>query len=116
MDTYKKNIIEYFKTANTEVALLILKGRPYTNPKFMVMLDNILYKCGIISVNVIPAPKNKYIAYITFSSGNIFREEIGGHNVHKDPLSFKDAQIKLASKVIELLSEVNYHRLREIIN
>lgn len=116
MEIYKKIVIDEIKKADTDVKKLILKKRNYSSPNFMILFDDMLFKCGLISTNVIPAQKNKYIAYLNFQDGNIFREERGVINLHKTPETYKTAQVILANKVISLLGEVNFDKVKEKIS
>lgn len=82
-----------------------------------LFLDDILFKCGIISATTILNldNKNKYRAYINFSEDNLFHENKDIKELVEKPISESEAEMILAKHIISYFDKVKYEDLRNRI-
>jgi len=117
MITYNKNLIEYFKANDTDFKKLLNKEFEKSNlASFIQYMDNFFCKLGIISSNIDPIENGKWESYYVLGHDNMFTHE--GENVYTTDGSVKrkDAEEKLAVKIIELLSFIDMSEVNERIN
>jgi len=110
MITYNKIISDYIKVDDTAVKNAIIDlfvdSKNASLPNFM---DDLLMKCGLISINIMLVEGKKWDAYMSFNEENIFLEKKGMQELIKAPNSKLDAEKLLASKLIELLDTVDFY-------
>lgn len=117
MKVFTKIVTDFISERDTETKRFLHKKKLESNYSPEVFIDDILYKCGMISANVILNldTKNKYNAYIKYDENNIFKEKKGIRELTKNPVSDKEAQTILANKVIAKLNFIRYEKLVKII-
>ena len=74
---------------------------------FIQYMDNFFYKLGIISSNIDPIENEKWESYYVLGLDNMFSHEAETINATDRPIKRKEAEEKLAGKIIELLSFID---------
>ncbi|WP_271729189.1 hypothetical protein [Aquimarina algiphila] len=112
MDRYNKILSKYFMVKDTDTKKLIMEKFTKNSRTLPRYIDNVLYCCGVISVNYIPEiTNNKWIPFLNFNKENIFHEDKGVKDLSEYPVSANKAQEILANKVIELIHFVSFDKL-----
>lgn len=110
MTTYNKIISDYIKVDDTAVKNAIIDlfvdSKSDSLPIFM---NDLLMKCGLISINIMLVEGKKWDAYMSFNEENIFQEKKGMLEIIKAPNSKLDAEKLLAEKLIKLLDSVDFY-------
>ena len=116
MITYNKNLIEYFKKNDSEFKKLVNKEFEKSNrASFIGFLDNFFYKLGIISSNIDPIENGKWESYYVLGIDNMFTHEAETVNTTNGPIKRKEAEEKLAGKIIELLAFIDMREVNKRI-
>lgn len=110
MTTYNKIISDYIKVDDTAVKNAIIDlfvdSKSESLPKFM---EDLLIKCGLVSINIMLVDGKNWDAYMSFNEENIFLEKKGMLEIIKAPNTKLDAEIILADKLIALLDRVDFY-------
>jgi len=116
MITYNKTLIEYFKANDTDFKKLVNKEFEKSNiASFIQFMDDFFWKLGIISSNIDPIENEKWMSYYVLGHDNMFTHEVETINATKGPINRKDAEEKLAGKIIKLLAFINLNEVKERI-
>jgi len=112
MITYNNTLIEYFKANDTEFKKLLNKEYEKSNiSSFIQYMDAYFAKLGIISTNIIPIEGAKWNTQYTLGIDNLFSKEPDTIVVTNIPVSRKEAEGILATKVIALLSTIDMNEI-----
>jgi hypothetical protein len=110
MTTFNNIISDYIKVDDTAVKNTIIDLYVDSECESLpLFINDILEKCGLDSINIMLVDSNKWDAYMSFSSKNIFSEEKGILELVKKQNSRLDTEETLANKLIELLDTVDFH-------
>jgi len=119
MTNYNKIISDYIKVDDTAVKNAIIDlfvdSKSESLPNFM---DDLLTKCGLVSINIMLVDGKKWDVYMSFNEENIFLEKKGVLDIIKAPNSKLDDEKILADKLIGLLDNVDFYsfikRVKEV--
>jgi len=117
MITYNNTLIEYFKANDTEFKKLLNKEFEKSNiSSFIQFMDSFFYKLGLVSTDIQPIEQSKWITSYVLGIDNIFSKESDNIVVTEFPILRKEAENKLATKIIELLSFIDMNKVSKRIN
>jgi|GEM_PF-1839371 len=117
MITYNNTLIEYFKANDTEFKRYVNEKFQESNrASFIGFIDNFFYNLGLMSTNIVPIENGKWEAYYVLGHDNMFTNEVETINATDGPIKRKDAEEKLAAKIIELLAFLDVSEVKNRIN
>jgi hypothetical protein len=109
MEYFEKEVLSFVKNSDSDVCKFIINhwSGQYARFGFNHYFQEVfLYKTGAISVNTRPIldTKNGWAPTINFSKDNLYREAFGYKLLTQNPLTQKQAEIRIAKYFIEILN------------
>jgi len=121
MKHFEKEILKHLKSHQSDLNQFILNHwkQHHYYATFSNYMDGVfIYKTGIIGINTLLdlSYKNKYYPSISFNNENIYNEPRGIKELSVEPLTKRQAEIKIADHLIKYyLPVLNLEKVKEIL-